>query len=476
MRVSWRNLDWVGETDRGEIEKKLAAIGGEGSALLDRVEFLARDPAQPGAPFEVRITGNVAKNQIAAVRREATAEAAFRSALEAFERSAMSVWSLRSAAPTKPPVPAVLPQVRVQPQPAAPQAASALVTRWRPDVSLPRLNLSLDRQALFERLAQPTRGALRVASSLLPLRHALSRQGLRNLDRDRAEALERMGWRERLATLAMWNEIEAAERWAREQVFARRYRSELEQGERQIDPGAGWRDKIADLSLWTELEAAERWAREQVLTRFRRGSRELSDVSAAQIPARAASRRAAGWRGRLADLSLWDTLEAFELRMRDRSRARAPRSAAAPSAAARDAALFARISRGLAAVGGLVRVPAPVHAFGLGLAGVVGLWAFQGISNTGGVAEASLETAYSAVAVPASWSQNDTPFSAVAVPLEWERDGTPFSALAIPFGTSFAGLETGNAADESPVYSAIALPEVSVAQQTVLDDRAALRD
>jgi hypothetical protein len=474
MRVSWRNLDWVGETDRGEIEKKLAGIGGEGSTLLDRVEFIARDPAQLGAPFEVRITGNVAKNQITAVRREATAQAAFRSALDAFERSAVSVWSMRSAAPTKPPVPA---PAQLRPQPVAPPPA-ALVPRWRPEVSLPRLNLSLDRQALFARLAQPTRGALRVASSLLPMRRALVRQTVRNLDRDRAEALERMGWRERLATLAMWNEVEAAERWAREQVFARRYRSELEKGGSPVDPaqidaGAGWRERIADLSLWTELEAAERWAREQVMARLRRGQRgELGDVESRQIPARAASRGgSARWRGRLADLSLWDALESFELRLRNRSRARAAREAAPPGPG-----LFARISNGFSAIGGLVRAPAPVHAFALGLAGVVGLWAFQGVSNTDGVAQASLDAAYSAIAIPESWAQSDTPFSAIAVPPDWERDGTPFSAVAVPLGTALASADVASPADWTAAYSAIALPALSIAQQTVLDDGAALRD
>ena len=498
MRVSWRNLDWVGEADRGEIEKKLAGIGGAGSPLLDRIEFVARNPSQAGAPFEVRITGNVAKNQITAVRREATAQAAFQAALGAFEGSAMSVWSARNAAPTRPPVPAAaLPALRRQP--AAPQSA-ALVSRWRPDLSLPRLNLSLDRQALFERLAQPTRGAWRAASSLLPqptvlLRRALSRQNQRSLDRDRAEALERMGWRERLATLAMWNEVEAAERWAREQVFARRYRSELDrvqEGDPRLEvTSSGWRERIADFALWTELEAAERWAREQVMARLRRGPRELEHVDARGLLARGASRRAgAGWRARLADLSLWDTLEGLERRMRDRTHAR-PASDPLSSGASR----FAQVSRSLGAAAGLVRrggemlahlvrAPIPVRAVALSVAFVVGLWSFQGVSNTVAIANPGLEAAYSAVAIPESWAGVEIPFSAVAVPLGWEAGGTPFSAIARPFGTQLADVGAGSGADASAqdagndaaAYSAIADRAMSLAQSTPLTDGAALRD
>jgi hypothetical protein len=131
--------------------------------------------------------------------------------------------------------------------------------------------------------------------------------------------------------------------------------------------------------------------------------------------------------------------------------------------------------------GELLRAPMPVRAVGaLGMACVVGLWAFQGVSNTEtervAVAEASLEAAYSAVAVPMSWAGIEVPFSAVAVPLSWERDGAPFSALAVPLGTSFAAAETslGNVA-----YSAVALPDVAVAARPPVsldEDRAALRD
>jgi hypothetical protein len=400
----------------------------------------------------------------------------------------MSVWSARSAAPTLPPIPVpALPAVRLQP---VANPTPVLVSRWRPDLSLPRLNLSLDRNALFERLAQPTRGAWRAASNLLPqpamlLRRALARQSQRSLDRDRAEALERMGWRERLATLAMWNEMEAAERWAREQVFQRRYRSELEQGERRTETSSGWRERIADLALWNELEAAERWAREQVMARLRGRGRELTQTSARQLPARLPGRATPGWRARLADLSLWDTLEAVELRLRRRPDA--ARDPLAPGARR-----FARLSRTLHGASGLVsraggmagellRAPMPVRAVGaLGMACVVGLWAFQGVSNTEtervAVAEASLEAAYSAVAVPMSWAGIEVPFSAVAVPLSWERDGAPFSALAVPLGTSFAAAETslGNVA-----YSAVALPDVAVAARPPVsldEDRAALRD
>jgi hypothetical protein len=488
MRVSWRNLDWVAESARGEIEKKLAQIGGEGSSLLDRVDFVARDPATAGAPFEVRISGAVAKNQITAVRREGSAEAAFRAALDAFERSAMSVWSMR-AAPARlgaPVLPAVRVPVPVVARPVVAQPA-ALVARWRPDLSLPRLNLSLDRQALFERLAQPTRGAWRVASSLLPqpailLRRALSRQSQRDIDRNREEALEGMSWRERLAALATWNEVEAAERWAREQVFARRYHRELQQGPGGpgIEPSSpGWRERIADLALWNELEAAERWAREQVLARLGRApQRELGGASVRQLPARSASRRRTSWRGRLADLSLWDSLEAFELRLRERTRTRAARDPRAPAAG-----LFARISRSLAAVNGLASFP--VRAAALGTACVVGLLAFQGVSNAPeALAEASLEAAYSAVSMPASWAASDTPFSAVAVPLSWALDVTPFSAIAAPGDTEFAGsgggddsAALGSSSLGDPVaFSAVALPDVAVASAATLADGAALRD
>jgi hypothetical protein len=441
MRASWRNLDWVGEADRGQLEKRLAEIGGEGSTLLDRVEFLARAPARPGAPYEVRITGNVAKNQIAAVRRDASPEVAFHAALEAFERSAQSVWKARQNGPGS--AAAALQVAQLQAPTQIPRPS--LAPRWRPDLSLPRLQLILDRQALFERLAQPTRGAWRAASSRLPhmpsltLRRALSREGGRNRDRDRAEALERMSWRERLAALAMWNEVEAAERWAREQVFARRWRSEMEQqlqqGEkrREVVP-VGWRERLADLSLWNELEAAERWAREQVLTRLGRGDRELPDARAAsELPA-----------------TFGASLDVDLRRVRMLSLT---------------ARLFAQISRGLGSARGLVersadavsrvlQLPMPVRVgASLGVAAVVGLWSFQGASFTEVATVDGIEVAYGAVAAPESWPRSEAPFSAVAGPIAGDRDAASFSAIAAP-GAPFLFSEIAfSAVARSPLVS-----------------------
>ena len=461
MRVSWRNLDWVGEADRGRIEKKLAEIGGAGSGLLDRVEFSARQPTQTGAPFEVRITGNVAKNQITAVRRDTSVEAAFHAALEAFERSALSVRSAKNVHAVSALQPA---RVQSAARPAGTPVAqsAALVSRWRPDLSIPRLNLNLDRQALLERLAPPTRGVWRAAASRLPqlsLRRGLAQQTQRSRDRARAEALERLSWRERLAALAMWNEIEAAERWAREQVFQRRVRSELEQLEegaerREVTP-AGWRGRLADLSLWSELEAAERWAREQVLARLRRGERELADGTLRALPAQASDGRR-GWRERFAGLAIWDALERFELRLRSRDwRAKV--------ASTSTAGLLARLPQTLRASGGLVaragdaalqllRLPMPVRlGASLGVAAMIGLWSFQGASFTDVGDSGRLAAAtFSAVAMTSRGAGGDEAYSAVAVPFSWGHLTAPYSAVAAP--------ENSRLASEGTAYCAVARP------------------
>src|SRR5262245_48287498 len=89
MRISWRELDWISERDRTEIERRMHMLGGN-SGLLDRVDFAGRAPGASEG-FEIRITANAAKRQIIAVRRDAQRVKAFNSAFEALERSVMSV-------------------------------------------------------------------------------------------------------------------------------------------------------------------------------------------------------------------------------------------------------------------------------------------------------------------------------------------------------------------------------------------------
>ena len=89
MRISWRELDWISERDRHEIERRMHLLGGD-AGLLDRVDFSGRASDAAG-PFEIRITANAAKRQIIAVRRDPQRVKAFNSAFEALERSVVSV-------------------------------------------------------------------------------------------------------------------------------------------------------------------------------------------------------------------------------------------------------------------------------------------------------------------------------------------------------------------------------------------------
>src|SRR5262245_1575261 len=95
MRISWRELDWISERDRHEIERRMHTLGGN-SGLLDRVDFAGRAASASGA-FEIRITANAAKRQIIAVRRDAQRVKAFNSAFEALERSVTSVLKTQPA-------------------------------------------------------------------------------------------------------------------------------------------------------------------------------------------------------------------------------------------------------------------------------------------------------------------------------------------------------------------------------------------
>lgn len=116
MRISWRELDWISERDRTEIERRMHILGGA-SGLLDRVDFAGRS-ASAADTFEIRITANAAKRQIIAIRRDSQRVKAFNSAFEALERSVVSV--LKNA-PSQPPQPRN--ERAVEPRPAAVSAA-----------------------------------------------------------------------------------------------------------------------------------------------------------------------------------------------------------------------------------------------------------------------------------------------------------------------------------------------------------------
>ena len=122
MRISWRELDWISERDRHEIERRMQVLGGA-SGQLDRVDFTGRAPSKTGA-FEIRITANAAKRQIIAVRRDAQRVKAFNSAFEALERSVVSVLKTQPSRPSQPRAePAAAPRAKPE---AAPRPALAL--------------------------------------------------------------------------------------------------------------------------------------------------------------------------------------------------------------------------------------------------------------------------------------------------------------------------------------------------------------
>jgi hypothetical protein len=97
MRISWRELDWISERDRHEIERRMHVLGGD-SGLLDRVDFAGRASGGAG-PVEIRITANAAKRQIIAVRRDPQRVRAFNNAFAAMERSVVSVLKTPPAQP-----------------------------------------------------------------------------------------------------------------------------------------------------------------------------------------------------------------------------------------------------------------------------------------------------------------------------------------------------------------------------------------
>jgi hypothetical protein len=123
MRISWRELDWISERDRHEIERRMHTLGGN-SGLLDRVDFAGRAPSASGA-FEIRITANAAKRQIIAVRRDSQRVKAFNSAFEALERSVMSVLKTQPAKAELASAPARAPALALPDPPQGAFAASA---------------------------------------------------------------------------------------------------------------------------------------------------------------------------------------------------------------------------------------------------------------------------------------------------------------------------------------------------------------
>jgi hypothetical protein len=125
MRISWRELDWISERDRHEIERRMHVLGGE-SGLLDRVDF-SGTPSKTGA-FEIRITANAAKRQIIAIRRDPQRVKAFNSAFEALERSVTSVLKHQHAQPR--PERAAAPRATPPSRPALALEAPAQLRRW----------------------------------------------------------------------------------------------------------------------------------------------------------------------------------------------------------------------------------------------------------------------------------------------------------------------------------------------------------
>jgi hypothetical protein len=89
MRISWKDLDWIPDTDRSEIQRRMEKLDGQ-TGLLERVDFSARAAGASGS-FEIRITANAAKRQIIAIRRDSQPARAFYSAFEALERGIVSV-------------------------------------------------------------------------------------------------------------------------------------------------------------------------------------------------------------------------------------------------------------------------------------------------------------------------------------------------------------------------------------------------
>jgi hypothetical protein len=124
MRISWRELDWISERDRTEIERRMQVMGGS-PGLLDRVDFAGRTSGGSG-PFEIRITAAAAKRQIIAVRRDAQRVRAFNSAFAALERSVASVLKNQPAPPR-----AARPEPAARPALVLPKQESRLRTVLR---------------------------------------------------------------------------------------------------------------------------------------------------------------------------------------------------------------------------------------------------------------------------------------------------------------------------------------------------------
>jgi hypothetical protein len=130
MRISWRELDWISDRDRTEIERRMHVLGGESG--LDRVDFIGRASSAAGG-FEIRITANAAKRQIIAVRRDTQRVKAFNSAFEALERSVVSVLKNQpsQARVERGAAPRATPKPSAQPRPALAQPeATAWIRSW----------------------------------------------------------------------------------------------------------------------------------------------------------------------------------------------------------------------------------------------------------------------------------------------------------------------------------------------------------
>jgi hypothetical protein len=154
MRISWKDLDWIPETDRGEIQRRMEKLDGQ-SGLLERVDFSARAAGASGS-FEIRITANAAKRQVIAIRRDSQPARAFYSAFEALERGIVSVLAAQqrsapaeraSAAPRSTPA-RTEPSRKRRRSRASPAPLGKTMLRWGARTALPLLAASLAAVAL----------------------------------------------------------------------------------------------------------------------------------------------------------------------------------------------------------------------------------------------------------------------------------------------------------------------------------------